>query len=234
MGLREQTALQPVEALSGTLFSEMGEKAAERVVTRLLHEQRLQSLPLVGRKCYYMLTPEAARANSLQSDGLDRPMGFQSLLQNYAMMAYCLLCQPRHQRLTKVEFVARFPEYAIPKIMGTAHRTRYYIDTSDRAAGIARLALMVPDLGSHPRRLVRKMRRSIEIRREVNKPFAELIEKRLFSITILTAFSPKARQLERLMQKEPFHSRVVVIPGLNELLPIARKKHYGAGDQEPA
>lgn len=69
--------LTTVAALSASVFRGLSEKAAERVLTRLLAAERIRSLPLVDRKCFYTLTASAARAHGVDGDRLHLPMGAQ-------------------------------------------------------------------------------------------------------------------------------------------------------------
>lgn len=133
-------------------------------------------------------------------------------------MAFCLQNDERRERLTRPELIAKFGAVAGEHIFGRHYRTRYYLDMRDRDEGIVRLSLMIPDLGAHPRRLVRKVRREIEKRRASGGWLHKLIQARLFSVTVLTAFPAKARQLEANLQRETFHFRVELVPGYGDLL----------------
>jgi hypothetical protein len=109
-------------------------------------------------------------------------------------------------------------------VLGSQHRTRYYLDTRERDRGLVRLALMVPDLGSHPRRLVRKVRREVHKRREVGGWLLSLIQQRLFSVTVLTGFPGKARQIRAALEhQDEFHFRVEIVPGYGEILSLLEK-----------
>lgn len=218
-------------ALQASVLRGLNDKAVERVITRLLGGGLLQSQPLVGRKCYYTLTPYAAQQLGLPGDSLTLPMGAQALLQNYAMLAFCLLGSVNHQRLLRSEFQTKLPALASAGFTGNGYRTRYYLDATDKAAGKVRLALMLPDLGSHPRRLLRKARREIEKRRAASPQFADLIQAKLFSATILTAFPDKARQLAAALAKEPFHSRTVQLDSLAELVLFLRRPRRESQDR---
>jgi len=209
--------------IAASLFA--SEKAAERLITRLLSADRLRSQPLVGRKVYYTLTPQSAKDLGLDANRFVLPMGVQALASNFAMMAFCLLGEPRHERLLRGEFIAKFEGLAKPGVLTAAHRTRYYLDFIDKAQGHVRLALLVPDLGQHPRRLARKVRREIEKRRQIPQ-LKDLIRDRLFSVTVLTGFPEKARQLTANLAKEPFHFRAAIVPDLAELLLFTRQPSH--------
>lgn len=207
-----------VPTLLGTLFSGLTVKAVERVLTRLLREERLISVPLVARKHYYILSSKSAREVGVPDERLTRPMGTQALLQNFAMLAYCALGDPRHERMTRREFSERFPQLTVRRLVSQSWRTRYYIDKAEACDGQARLALMIPDLGANQRRLLRKVRREIEERTAVSGDFRKMLEADLISVTVLTAFEERAERLKAVLAREPWHSRSVVVTGYDELL----------------
>lgn len=210
--------LVTVEALSASIFRGLSDKAAERVITRLLTEERIRSQPLVGRRSFYTLTAAAARNLGVDADRCHLPLGAQAILEQYAMMAFCLLVEPQHERLMRREFLEKFDAIMGPGAVGRVLRTRYYLDKSDQRDGVVRLSLMVPDLGSHPRRLIRKARRKVEQRLAAGGSSLDLVRQGLFSVTVLTGFEAKARQLTESLRTASFHSRVVVVPGFGDLL----------------
>lgn len=220
LDLIDRYGLVTAEVLLRTLFPGLTDKAVERVLTRLMSQGLLQSAPLMGRKCYYTLTPAAARLLGLD-ESASRPMGEQARLQNVAMLNHCLLGSIPAKRMTRAEFVARFPALAVDRAVSSSRRTRYWLDTSEHGTsktGVVRLALMLPTIGSNPRRIARKARREVEKRQGCGDDFAGLIRNRLFSVTVLVEDEEKGRRVAAILARDPWHSRVVVVPGYLDLL----------------
>lgn len=194
------------------LFPGLTAKAAEREVTRLLHDGLLQSYPLFGRSRYYTLTPKAARALGVSEKWLERPMGAQALIQNYSILAACVLGDPPRERMTEAEFGERFPRLVV-RGQGSS---RYFLD-QDAASGAVRLGLFLPDFQSDRRRLVRKVRREFD-RRMRHREWNRMISANLFVVTLLTAFPSKAAALADALSRESWPHRVEVVPSLARLL----------------
>jgi hypothetical protein len=210
--------------LHKVFFPGLTPKAVERVLTRLIRQGKVCSRPLFGKTAYYALTAASARDLGLNEARALRPMGTQALVQNYSILLFCTAAD-RRLRMTGAEFRARFPgllptdaERGQGKGQGLS-TNRYYIDPGDIPAlgGRPRLAIMVADFRSHPRRLVRKIRREFH-KRECLKSFRQLFDDDQFLITLLTAFPEKAATLEAALARETFRTRVEVVPGFAELL----------------
>ncbi len=187
-------------------------KATERRITQLLHDEMLQSYPLFGRSRYYTLTPKAARLLGVSEKWLERPMGAQALIQNYSILAACVLGDPPRERMTEAEFAERFPKLVV-RGQGSS---RYFLD-KDAASGAVRLGLFLPDFQSDRRRLVRKVRREFD-RRMRHREWNRLISGNLFMVSLLTAFPSKAAALSEALARESWPHRVEVVPSLARLL----------------
>jgi hypothetical protein len=233
--LIERHGLVTVEALMRVLG--LSRKAAERILTRLMAAGLIDSAQLLGRTCYYMFTASGARLAGLD-EAASRPMGTQAMLQNVAMLNHCLLGPAPAERMTRAEFVAKFPAFAVRGVISSARRTRYYLDVSERregGSGVVRLALMLPTAGSNPRRIARKARREVEKRRRASQPLAELIRARLFSVVVLVESEEKAGRVEAMLAKDPWHSRAAVVPGyLDLLISIGAKNRHDRPAQDSA
>lgn len=201
-----------IEVYHRLLFSGLTPKAVERVVTRLMKEEFLQSFPLFGSKRYYTLTPIGARVLGVSEKWLERPMGPQALIQNMSILSACCLGDTPRERMTAEEFAERFPKL-LAKGLGSS---RYHLD-KDEGRGLVRLALFLPDFQSDSRRLVRKVRREFD-RRMKHPEWNRLIRSGLFLVTLLTAFPNKAEGLSRLLGREPWPHRVEVVPSIANLL----------------
>lgn len=210
--------LVTVEALR-RIF-DLTDKAVERVLTRLIAIGLLESTQLVGRRHYYTLSASGAKLIGLD-ETVSRPMGAQALLQNYAMLSHCVLGPSPSERMTRAEFVARFPGLAVAGAISSSRRTRYCLDASEKSSGgsdTVRLALLLPTIGSNPRRIARKARREVEKRRRSSEAFAGLIRARLFSVLVLVEDDEKGRRIAAMLARDPWHSRAAVVPGYLDLL----------------
>ena len=203
--------LVTVEVLHHLLFRELTPKAVERVLTRMMRQELIQSHPLIGKTCYYALTPKSATMLGLDAKRVERPMGTQALVQNFSILLFCALGSPPRKRMTKAEFKAAFPQLAGPGLSSW----RLYLD-EDKATGKVRLAVMVPDFNSHPRRLVRKARREVEKRRRSEAWRSH--PSRPFSVTVLTAFKEKAMAVAKALADQTWHHRIVTVPGFAQLI----------------
>jgi hypothetical protein len=224
LGLIARYGMATAAVLHTVYFAGLTPKAVERVLTRLIRQGNICSHPLFGKTVYYTLSPSSARDLGLNDARPLRPMGTQALVQNYSMLLFCT-SGDRRQRMTSAEFQARFPsliptdgERGEGKGQGLSTH-RYYVDSGEipPLGGRPRLALMVPDYQSHPRRLVRKVRREIK-KRECLSGFRELLRGDQFLVTLLTAFPEKAAVLAGALAGEPFRSRVELVPGFAPLL----------------
>jgi hypothetical protein len=191
-------------------------KSIERALSRRLQAGKLVSFPLRGPMKYYTLSVEMSTQLGLHDGRCGMALGYQSLCQNYAMMASCVLSDIPKVRLNRDEFAAKLPMLLHDGQLPKHYRTRYFIDSSQRDAGVVRVGLFIVDHGQHLRRLVRKVRREIEKRRE--GPFATLVAKNLLIPYVLTAFPQKAAQIQTALARESFSYRVETVPGYDAIL----------------
>jgi hypothetical protein len=208
------------EAIHRVGYDDVTAKASERGTTQLLRQGLICSHQLDGARKYYTLTPKGAREIDYTDRRAGEPFVAQGLFMNYAIMSFCLLGKDRFERMTRPEFCAKFPLLVGPRVLGSAFRTRYFLDHTDakKKGGAVRLALAVCDLGSRLRRIQKKARREVQKRAECSEHWKLIINSDLFSISILTFSKAKAERLETLLEGEKFHVRVSVVPGLDELL----------------
>jgi len=195
--------LASVSVLHPLLFAGLTEKAVERVITRLVKTGLLRSLPLFGKQCGYTLTPLAAQALGLDSKRFRRPPGTLALIRSYAILLFCAAGGRRFKKMTAAEFRTRFPQLVAPGIC----QERYFLDAE------ARLSLLVGDFGADWRRLVRKARREVQ-RRRSREGWKLLLDRKLFSVTLLVGTEEKARPLRAALAKEDFPAAVIVVPEL--------------------
>ncbi len=208
------------EAIRKIAYEDVTAKASERGTTQLANLGLICSHPLQGAKKYWTLSERGARAIDYTDRRAGQSFAGQGLFMNYAIMSFCLLSGERFERMTRPEFCSKFPLLVGPRVLGSAFRTRYYLDRSGatKKRGTVRLGLMVCDLGSRLGRIQKKARREVQKRIQCNEHWKALIDAELFSITILTFSEAKVQRLETLLEDEKFHVRVCVVPGLSELL----------------
>lgn len=216
----ERNALGTMRMFAAGPCAELSEKAIERRLSRGIQDGRCVAFRLYGTTKYYTLTREAARERNIFDDGAGFAFGFQALAIHYAISGSCTLTDLPKVRLTREEFAEKLP------MLGTGQnkhfRTRYFFDTSERAQGIVRVGVFVPDLGQKLRNVVRKVRKDIE-RRQRNS-FSKLLADGLFTVCILTVTERKAEQMRTALRDLPVNVRVEVIPGLRELITHRRTK----------
>lgn len=86
--------LVTVEVLHHLLFRELTTKAAERVLTRMMRQELVQSFPLSGKTRYYALTQKSAPMVGVNPQRVERPMGTQALVQNFSILLFCTSGSP--------------------------------------------------------------------------------------------------------------------------------------------
>lgn len=207
-----------VDILARLFFEGLSTKAVERVLGRLRARRLVRGFPLVGRQYYYALTAEGARCIGVSEKKLGAGFGVQALIQHYSILLYCRSAVTRRDRMLSAEFREHFPELARGRPVGL---DRYYLDL-DREANSVRLVLMLTDMGSHPRRLIRKCRRQFHVREEASVAWKRFIGAGLFRVVLLTAYEGKAKRLQAMLEgEESLRVQVEVVPGLAPLLTSA-------------
>jgi hypothetical protein len=208
--------LMTTEAMCSLFFESRTPKAAERVRTRLIDAGLLFGFQLSDSKKYYVLTTKGYQVLDLYNRWAGTSLGPQALLTNLSILNYCTLGEPRSERMTRPEFLRLFPDLAACGVLGSSHRTKFHLDRAEPAQ--PRLGLFVPAFNRNPWRVVKKCRREIHRRAEAGDAYKEMIATELLSLTVLTFHQSKASRLERWLESEPFHSRVVVVPGIRDFL----------------
>jgi hypothetical protein len=192
----------------------MTRAAVEQRLSRLVRKGVLKVYRLDDSRKYYVLSREAARAHGLFDERAGMGLGYQASRQNYAMSASCVLSDLKKRRLNRDEIAAWLPP--LRDAVKKHFRTRYFIDTSARERGEARLGLFVVDFGQKLRNVGRKVRKEVERRRA--NAFEALIRERLLTICVLTGHERKAEQIRSTLSDLPVPLRVEAVPGYGALM----------------
>lgn len=205
--------LSVLEALERMpFFSDCTPHAAKEAVRRLRNAGYLASAPLYRNRRYYHLTRTAANLLD-EHPSVAQPLNDEPKTRAFAILSFCCLSEPRHERLTIDEFRANFPT-----LYREGERPNYYIDT---VGDSKRLGYLRVDHGGFGRwdRLIGKLRGDIQKRSDL-PDFRQLISARQFVITVLTALEPKRRRIEEALSEADFACdvQVQVVPGLLNLV----------------
>ncbi len=194
-------------------FHGCGPYAVQNVLKRLCGAGYLDSAPLYGRLHYYFLTPKARPylPERLEDTG---PLNSEPKVRAYSVLSFCCLREPQHERLTKQEFKAQFPQF-----YRRGERINYYIDEE---GPVPRLGYLRVDYGGASGRwdlLIARLAEDIGQRLRCRE-FNQLVQNRGFVFTILTALSQKAERIKAASQEAdlPVPVRVCVIPELRDLI----------------
>ncbi len=175
--------------------------AARSIIRRLREAGVLDEAQLFGRKSYFFLTKSAAR--SFFSDpSLGGALGPLALARQFGMLSFCCLDTEPREKITRIEFLADFPELAT---RGLQH-DYYFLHEFDSQT---RLGYIHVDTGSDYQRLERKIRMNvIGKRRAIQAWRTDVLGDELnpgksrFSIAIVTITPEKAGRLRSMLEPE--------------------------------
>jgi hypothetical protein len=224
MGSTRQTILDAafryhyVTVLLLHLITGLPVKTVERALANLRRDGLIRSHPVPGGRFYvYSPTANAARLRGLDERRYRRPPGDDLICEHLTLLMYCY--QSGHTLLTPQEFAAIFPEQAACPDM--SHR-RYHIDSTLEQPV---LTIIVPDFRAtnSVKAIVRRFRREVN-RRKKYQPWRDLLYHALMSITVVTGTENKARKIREKLASEACAARVVVVPGIEDLVPRKEPK----------
>lgn len=227
------------------LFFEDKKADAVKSTLRRLGEKKLNVLksePILGtRKVYYRLTPKGAKQLGLENYRCGR-LGDSKLPQCYAMLWFTRFDDPSVNRTPcrPREFTELFSfgDYRLPKV------DFYIAEEPPIGEGDPQIlfGFTITDFNSDHRRIVGRAKKHLRgfLKRGW---FDQLIAARRFELAVLTVSDEKKRaidltlkrELHRVLNREllkfpvdekgsfPIRTRVVVIPGLKELIPGQQK-----------
>jgi hypothetical protein len=227
------------------LFFENRKVDAVKSTLRRLGEKKLDLLksePILGtRKVYYRLTPKGAKQIGLKNVRCGR-LGDSKLPQCYAMLWFTRFDDPSANRTPcrPREFTELFSfgDYRLPKV-------DFYIaeekQLGEKGPEIL-FGFTITDFNSDIRRIVGRAKK--HLRGFLQRGwFDQLIAAQRFELAILTLSEEKKRSIDLMLNRElrrvlkrellkfpanengsfPIKTRVVVIPGLKDLIPGHRK-----------
>lgn len=194
--------------------SDVGLKNVDRVLLRLARRDLLRKWPLDVGQWYCTMT---RRGLALKDDRAKTPTPLteQTLPIALATANYCVANGVR--RLTRDEFVKRFPEFTRPGICSANYALR-------KTESGFQLELLVVDRGGAAHRIRSRARRLISQRKDMG-PFASLMRAGKFRITVLTATPEQRWKIMRRIGDSfgPIEVKSFVIPELADLLMLRKK-----------
>lgn len=190
--------------------------AVRKALARLADANWLVRHPFGDRQTYFVLGGKALAL--LDRRRPTRPLGYQSLLERYAVLLACA----RHDRLvfTEDEFGGTFPDLAAP---GRGMRN-FFLDTTD---GGARLGQFLVDHDKLSSRLVLKVRSRVGKLFAADRPAVrQLVLDGQFAVHVLTAAEHKRQNLLAAFAKRPPRNVAVVVeayPDLSDFFLLNRR-----------
>lgn len=190
--------------------------AVRKALARLADGDWLVRHPFGDRQSYFVLGGKALQLLDLRRP--TKPLGYQSLLERYAVLLACA----RHDLrvFTEDEFCGAFPDLAEP---GRSVKN-YFCDTT---AGGARLGQFLVDHDKLSSRLVLKVRSRVAKIFAADRPaIRQLILDGQFVVHVVTATEHKRENLlAAFTRKPPRHAAVVVeaYPELSDFFLLNRR-----------
>lgn len=168
------------------------EQGVRNRVRRLTRAGYVRQADLGPRQTYVYLTPWAVQQFG-DHEKTARPLGEQALFTRYGILLFCCGAETdpaERRKLTRDEFAEAFPDL---QVRGAA-RDFYYVD---RADGRVRLGIVLTDHGAAPRRLLRKVKKTIDVRYR-NRHWRDLFlrAERGFVIGVACGAQTKADRLQ--------------------------------------
>lgn len=201
------------QAVHRLFCPEMTRDAARKSLERLEAKSLLQSTRVRNRTFYYL----TSKASSLLGIPPTRAndLGAQTLVEKFAVLAFCCLGNALRERLTPVEFKEAFPEFAEAKGISAVHQ-HYYYDQHGQDWYLARATI---DTGGSLAAIQSKCRRFAKHAAQTHA-LRDMVTHRRFMLTVLTGEETKAIALAELLEKEAtnIQYRVVQVPELTEIL----------------
>lgn len=201
------------EAVHRIFYPGKSRDAARKSLERLRTKGLLQSDRVRARTFYY-LTPKACSLLGFPPTRADQ-LGAQSLVENFAILAFCCLRHEPRERLTAEEFAQSFPEFANEPGISLAHQHYYYDDLQ----GTWYFARATVDTGGSLAALKRKCR-SIARHAANTAGLSQILMQNRFMVTVLTGEETKARALAQALESEQtnIQYRVVYVPEIAEVI----------------
>lgn len=205
--------LTVVEAVHRIFYPDKSRDAARKSLERLCAAGWLQSERVRSRTFYY-LTSKTCSLLGLPATRSDA-LGAQSLVESFAVLAFCCMHDRTRERLTADDFQTAFAEFADEPGIALAHQHYYY----DRHQDNWYLARATVDTGGSVAAIKRKCR-SIA-RHAANTPgLNQILSQKRFMVTVLTAEETKAMALATALESERTNVQyqVVYVPEIGEVI----------------
>lgn len=201
------------QAVHRIFYSDATRDAARKSLERLATKGLLQ-LDRVRNRNFYYLTPKASSLLGVPPTRADA-LGAQTLVENFAVLAFCCLGSDLRERLTAAEFSTAFPEFAQANGISPAHQ-HYYYDRHEQNWYLARATV---DTGASLAAIRRKCRH-IARHAANTETLCDMVAQRRFMVTVLTGEESKATALAESLAKEKtnIQYRVVLVPEITEVI----------------
>lgn len=205
------------EVLGRQFFARRQPNAVTKVTARLCRLDYLRSFPLYHPKTYFRLGPRGVTLLGLPQNRT-LPLGPQSLPTEYGVLAFALLGHERHERLSRTDLVARYPN--IPQ--GLLEQP-YCLDRSGDTLELVRI-----DLGGKPDHVSRKCRADIQAR-ATTEPFAGLLAERRLRLVVVTCTTEKAAAIRDALGGRLWPDGLLIhLAVVSDLLPLIASLSHGS------
>lgn len=205
------------EVLHKLFFSDSEPNAVTKVTSRLVRNRFLTRFDLHSGKSYYSVGPNAARIYGYTQRKC-KQLGPQALVENYAILQYCMQGNTPRERLHVSELQVHLGSLTGKNL----ELSKFYIDTED---GIPMLACMRVEHGSDVAHTVRKCRADLEQLARHSK-IHQLIQHQRFLMAIIASTQAKVEGIKTSIARQtwPIRIRVEAVPDLLPLVVMGKEK----------
>jgi hypothetical protein len=204
------------DVLHKLFFSDSEPNAVTKVTSRLVKNRFLNRYDLHSGKSYFSLGPNAARIYGF-SQKKCKAFGPQALVENYAILQYCIQGTVTRERLLVSEL-----QEQIGSLKGKNFQAaKFYID-EDQV--VRKLACMRVEHGGEVAHTVRKCRAELE-QLVLHPAIAQLVRHQRFLVAIITSNEAKAAAVKDCIARQtwPVSFRVESVPDLMPLIAAESK-----------
>ncbi len=179
---------------------ELSSDSARGLIRRLRVAGILDEAQLLGRLSYFYLTKPSAR-RFYSNAKLGGSLGPLTLARQFGILSFCCLENELHQKITRPEFEAKFPDLLTPGIQ----HDYYFLHQS---AAQSRLGYIYVDTGTDYQRIERKIRMKIIGKRRAEPAWRKVLSdsdspaKGRFSIAIVTITPEKAERVRGFLEPQ--------------------------------
>jgi hypothetical protein len=200
------------QVLRHLFFPGRAVNAAIKVTQRLCQSELLERVPVLHRRCYFVLTVKGAKSLGVSAKRTG-PLGVQALPIEYAALHYSCLADPHRRRLTAVELKSAFP-WMEPAWTQAPHCV---LATPSAAPGLELLRVAYRAQADH---IARKCRRDIQ-RRSDRREFQELVQAGRFRLVVIVATAEGAAAIRTALDAHAWPDGLEIrLAVLTQLAPL--------------